>query len=77
VTQLLSDLSPGQAGKVVSVGGSKSFRRRVQEMGVVSGNTVKVLSSAPFGDPIQLWVPHYRLAIRRAEAGQVAVEIEP
>jgi len=76
MTSRLSDLQPGEAGRVLNVGGEAIFRRRIQEMGVVLGNPIEVLSVAPFGGPIKLRVPNYALSIRRADAALVTVEIQ-
>ena len=75
MTNRLSELRPGQGGRVLNVGGEVMFRRRLQEMGIVLGNPVEVLNVAPFGDPIKLRVPSYELSIRRRDAALVTVEI--
>jgi ferrous iron transport protein A len=43
------------------------------EMGVVPGVAVKVIKTAPFGDPIQIRVRGYSLAMRKSEAENVEV----
>ena len=60
---------------VESVGGDRGFRRRLQEMGLLPGTTVAVISIAPFGDPIQIEVRGTRWSIRREEAAQIAVRV--
>jgi ferrous iron transport protein A len=49
---------------------------RLMEMGVVPGARVRVVKSAPLGDPIQVCVRNYHLALRRAEAKAVTVVLE-
>jgi Fe2+ transport system protein FeoA len=75
LSKRLSELRPGESGTVLTVGGESRFRLRLQEMGVVAGNRIDVLAAAPFGGPMKLRVPHYLLAMRRAEAQQVTVSV--
>lgn len=65
----------GQTGKVRSVDGDGSISRRLMEMGVVPGVDVKVLKSAPFGDPIEIRLLGYNLAVRRNEAATVNISL--
>jgi len=46
------------------------------EMGLVPGAPVRVVKAAPLGDPIQVCVHNYHLALRRAEARSIQVTIE-
>ncbi|MBK8148947.1 MAG: ferrous iron transport protein A [Acidobacteria bacterium] len=73
VTTLLSELAIGATAKVVNVSGEGMIAKRLMEMGVVPGVTVRVVKAAPFGDPIQIRVRGYSLAIRRNEAETIEV----
>lgn len=42
-------------------------------MGVIPGVTLKIVKSAPFGDPIEVRVRGYSLAMRRSEADAIEV----
>lgn len=64
----LAALSIGQSGRVQRVGGSGTLRRRLMELGLVAGATVTLVRVAPLGDPLQIRVRGYDLAMRRAEA---------
>jgi Fe2+ transport system protein FeoA len=46
------------------------------EMGLVPGVTVTVVRIAPFGDPIQIRLRGYDLALRRTEAAGVMVDLD-
>lgn len=70
----LEDLPRHKSAKVEHVGGQRSFRRRLLEMGLVPGTAVKVTNVAPFGDPIEIEVRGNRLSIRRHEAKLVKVQ---
>ena len=69
----LDTLPYGTAARVVSVGGEGSLALRLLEMGVVPGAPVCVIKSAPLGDPIEVRVRGYHLALRRAEAHAIMV----
>jgi ferrous iron transport protein A len=64
----LANLTIGAEAKVVKVLGKTAITRRLMEMGVVPGVSVKVVKTAPFGDPIQIRVLGYSLAMRKSEA---------
>jgi Fe2+ transport system protein FeoA len=44
------------------------------EMGVVPGVAIRVVKTAPFGDPMEIRVLGYNLAIRRNEAASIEIE---
>jgi Fe2+ transport system protein FeoA len=46
------------------------------EMGLVPGAPVRIVKSAPFGDPIQVCIHNYHLALRRTEARAIEVTID-
>ena len=50
---------------------------RLMEMGIVPGAVVRVVNSAPLGDPIQIFVRNYYLALRREDARFVQVTPVP
>jgi ferrous iron transport protein A len=62
--------------RVAAVESTGSQGIRLMEMGVVPGARVRVVKSAPLGDPIQVCVRNYHLALRRAEAKSVTVVLE-
>lgn len=71
----LSSLAPGNVGKVAKVEGKGSRIRRLLEMGLVRGTTLKVLRKAPLGDPIEVELRGYLLSLRREEAEHILVEV--
>ena len=72
----LSDLEPGQEGKVVRIEGRGATRRRIMDMGIVRGSTVKVIRRAPLGDPVEFELRDYKLSLRKREAENVYVSME-
>lgn len=69
----LKDLTMGAKATVTAVNGNSGATRRLMEMGVVPGVTVKMIKTAPFGDPIEIRVLGYNLAMRKSEAAAVEV----
>lgn len=69
----LDTLPAGLAARVVNVQGSSAIARRLMEMGIVPGAPIKVVRTAPLGDPIQVCLRDYQLALRRAEARAITV----
>jgi Fe2+ transport system protein FeoA len=65
----------GVTARVVSVEGESAVARRLMEMGVVPGAPVCVIKAAPLGDPIEVRVRGYHLALRRTEAQTITVVI--
>jgi Fe2+ transport system protein FeoA len=63
----------GSVVTVEAVGGERSFRRRLMELGLVPGTRVELVGVAPLGDPVELLVRGCSLSIRRAEAEAVRV----
>jgi ferrous iron transport protein A len=74
----LAEIGVGTIVTVDKVGGERSYRRRLMELGLVPGTRVQVMGVAPLGDPIELLVRGSSLSIRRAEAGTIEVrQLEP
>jgi len=74
-TMTLDQVPVGTQVDVVRVGGEKMLRRRLMEMGLVAGERVRVQRVAPLGDPIELRVKGYDLAVRRSEARSIEVGV--
>ncbi len=70
----LVDVAIGQCVTVAKVGGERSFRRRLMELGLVPVTPVTVRKVAPLGDPLELSARGCTLSIRRAEASEILVD---
>lgn len=73
----LSHVSVGQTATIVRVGGEHMTRRRLLDMGLVTGETVTVERVAPMGDPMEVVVKGYHLSLRKQDASQILVEVQP
>jgi len=69
----LADLRPGERGVVRAVRGASTLRRRLLEMGFVSGTSVRVVRLAPLADPMEVELHGYHFSLRRSEADTVLV----
>jgi ferrous iron transport protein A len=69
----LDALEAGRHARVTAVRGSGAVARRLMEMGVVPGAPVRVIKAAPLGDPLEVRVRNYHLALRRSEAQTISV----
>lgn len=69
----LAELKIGAEAKVLSIKGDNPITRRLMEMGIVPGVSVRVVKTAPFGDPIEIRVRNYNLALRRSEAQSIEI----
>ena len=72
--QTLKDIKPGNAVRVVKIGGTGQVKRRIMEMGVTKGAEVYVRKAAPLGDPLEITVRGYELTLRKADAQLIEVE---
>ncbi len=70
----LTNLPVGKSAKVLSIDGNTPITKRLMEMGVVPGVAVRLVKSAPFGDPLEIRVRGYNLAMRKSEAQTIEVE---
>lgn len=70
----LSELSPGERGRVARVGGAGPVAERLAAMGITPGAVVEVVRRAPLGDPVDVLVRGYHLSLRKSEASLVVVE---
>jgi ferrous iron transport protein A len=69
----LDELPIGTSAHVVKIEGNSPVIKRLLEMGVIPGAPISVIRTAPLGDPLQIRVRGYHLALRRAEAQTITV----
>jgi ferrous iron transport protein A len=69
----LDALPRGVQARVLRMEGSGPVAKRLMEMGIVPGAPVSVVRCAPLGDPIEIRVRGYHLALRRSEARTITV----
>ena len=76
-TKTLYDLDMGDLARIVRIHDNTplSLRRRLLDMGITKGAVLRVERHAPLGDPVQIFVKGYRLAVRLSEARAIEVEV--
>ena len=70
----LREVACGQTVTVKRLHGEGPVKRRIMDMGITKGVTIKVRKVAPLGDPMELTVRGYELSIRKADASLIDVE---
>lgn len=71
----LKELAIGNSALVLNVGGEGANRQHILDMGVIPGVVVKLEKLAPMGDPMELKVHGYLMAIRKADAELIEVQV--
>ena len=69
----LSELKTGEVGVIAKVNGHGGFRKRIIEMGFITGKKVRVVLNAPLKDPIEYEILGYKVSLRRSEAALIEV----
>jgi ferrous iron transport protein A len=69
----LAALPIGTQARVIAINDSGAVARRLMEMGVVPGAPIRIIKTAPLGDPVEVRVRNYHLALRRAELKMISV----
>jgi Fe2+ transport system protein FeoA len=70
----LDALKPGSKARLVSIGGERSFRCRLMEMGLLPGTPVRVVRRVNVGGLVELEVRGCRLSVRQGEASLLLVD---
>ena len=70
----LKDVPVGASAKVIKLHGEGAIRRRIMDMGITKGVTIRVRKLAPLGDPMELTLRGYELSLRKADAEMIEIE---
>jgi DtxR family transcriptional regulator, Mn-dependent transcriptional regulator len=71
----LSRLSKGEIGIIVRINSRGRLRQRLLDMGVVTGEEIRLKHKAPFGDPLEFTLKGYQISLRKKEAAEIMVEV--
>lgn len=72
----LKDMKPGESGAIAALHGSGNIKHRLIDMGLVKGTKIHVVKFAPLGDPVEVRVKNFELALRISEAGMIDVDVD-
>ncbi len=67
----LRDLKVGESGTVAGIHGDGAVKRRIMDMGITKGVSLRVRKVAPLGDPVELTVRGYELSVRKGDAEMI------
>ncbi len=73
---VLSAVPLGSRFRITRVRPESPLAFRLMEMGLIEGAEGRLLRRAPFGDPLQVRVGDYELAVRSSEAALIDVRTE-
>jgi ferrous iron transport protein A len=70
-------LKDAKLGMTVKIEGLEEsvLKERLMSMGFIKGTLVKVLRSAPLGDPMAVSLRSYNLSLRLADAAKIKVSL--
>lgn len=71
----LGDLKPGQSCVIRKLNVSGASLQRLITMGFLPGTKIEVLRNAPLLDPFDIKVNNSMVAVRKAEASLIEVEL--
>ena len=74
MTRTLDSLTDGSVGTLVRLGGERSFRRRLLELGLLPGTPVRLVRRARLGGVLEVEVRNCRLTLREGEARELYVD---
>lgn len=70
----LKDVRIGETVRVTKIGGEGALKRRIMDMGITKGVSIRVMKVAPLGDPVEITVRGYELTLRKADCEKIEVE---
>lgn len=72
----LFEIMPGESAHLAQIGGERSFRRRLMELGFLPGTRVRLVRRVAIGDLVELEVRGSHISLRGSEASQLLFEHE-
>ena len=75
MSQKISDLQPGTRFRITGFRSNTDYEAQLRRLGMVPGTQVTLLRRAPLGDPVEVRLRGYSLALRPSEADEVAIEV--
>lgn len=69
----MSELKPGDKAVIIAIEAQGEISQRLYDMGLIKGTHFKVLRKAPLGDPLEIKLRGFLLALRLNEAKFISV----
>lgn len=73
----IRDIRPGDHIRLLWVGGDRSFRRRLMELGFLPGTRVRLVRRIHVGDLVEFEVRGGHISLRASEAEALQFQDEP
>ncbi len=72
----LKDAPMGSTVSVIKIHGEGPIKRRIMDMGITKDCKIKLVRTAPLGDPIEMTLRGYQLSLRKEDATMIEVKLE-
>lgn len=72
----LKDAPMGSTVSVIKIHGAGPIKRRIMDMGITKDCKIKLVRTAPLGDPIEMTLRGYQLSLRKEDATMIEVKLE-
>lgn len=70
----LTELNRGEKAIIVKIGKLGALKKRLTDMGITSGEVIKLERDAPLGDPQQFLIKNTGIAIRKEDADYIEIK---
>jgi len=71
----LSELNAGERDRNTGFSSESDYIAQLRRLGLVPGTELTIQRKAPLGDPIEVRVRGYSLALRPSEADELLIEV--
>ena len=72
---MMRKMKDNQSGVISTIKVGGELGRRIRDMGLVPGATIKIQGRAPLYDPVAIRVMGFTLTLRNNEADHIEVEV--
>ena len=72
----LREAHVGETVRVVKIHSEGAVKRRIMDMGITKGVEIRIVKTAPLGDPVEIKVRGYELSLRKADSEIIEIEQE-
>jgi len=70
----LTELNRGEKAVIIKIGKLGELKKRLTDMGITSGEVIKLERNAPLGDPQQFLIKGTGIAIRKEDADHIEIK---
>ena len=74
--KLLTELRPGEEGKIKALGGGHRMQERLRSLGIVEGHLIRKLSNLAWSGPVIVLVNRAQIAIGFGMASRIIIQTD-